>query len=95
MNSPQFFVWIAAVAAVALLDRRSRMVVPVVLVFASMLPFAQYISHYYWVLNVQTTEAVVLQVIRSALMVAGAVLAWWLVVNGRAYRDVSSANTRI
>ena len=95
VNSPQFFTWIAAVASVALLDRRSRMVVPVVLVFASMLPFAQYISHYYWALQVQTTEAVILQVIRSALMIAGAVLAWWFVVNGRAYRDVSSANTRI
>ena len=95
VNSPQFFIWVAAAAAAALLDRRSRMVIPVVLAFASMLPFAQYITDYYWTLQTQTLESVTLQVTRSVLAVASAVLAWWFVVSGKPYRDKSSAKARI
>lgn len=94
VNSPQFFIWVGAVAAVALLDRRSRMAIPIVLAFASMLPFAQYIANYYWALQDQTPESVTLQVMRGLLAVSSAVLAWWFVVSGRPYRETSSPNVR-
>ena len=89
VNSSQFFIWIAGVAAVVLLDRRSRMVIPVALAFLSMLPITQYLGAFYWALQAQTSEAVTLQVIRGLLVLASAVLAWWFVVSGRLYRDDS------
>lgn len=96
VNSAQFFIWIAGVAAVVLLDRRSRMVIPVTLAFLSMLPISQYLGPFYWALQAQTIEAVTLQVVRALLVLASAVLAWWFVVSRRAYRDASSeANERI
>lgn len=96
VNSTQFFIWIAGVSAVALLDRRSRMLVPVMLNFLAMLPVAQYLGPFYWALQAQTLEAVTLQVLRALLVLASAVLAWWFVVSGRAYRDgPSEVNKRI
>lgn len=96
VNSAQFFIWIAGVAAVVLLDRRSRMVIPVALAFVSMLPLSQYLGPFYWALQAQTIEAVTLQVVRGLLVLASAVLAWWFVVSRRAYRDESKeANERI
>ena len=86
--SPEYFVWIAGAASVVLLDRRSRMVIPVVLAFVSMLPITQYLGPFYWALQAQTVEAVSLQVVRGLLVLASALIAWWVVVSGRAYQGV-------
>jgi len=80
VNSSQFFIWVAAVAAVALLDRRSRMLVPIVLAFLSMLPIDEFLGPYFWALQGLTLEAVLLQTVRVVLIVFSALIAWWLVV---------------
>ena len=85
--SPEYFVWIAGAAAVVLLDRRSRMLIPVVLVFLSMLPITQYLGPFYWALQAQTIEAVSLQVVRGLLVLVSALIAWWFVFSGRVYRS--------
>ena len=95
VNSPQFFIWVGAIAAVTLLDERSRMLVPVALMFGSFLPVTQYIGNFYWALQAQTPESVSLQVVRSVLAIASAFLAWWFVVSRKPYRDVNSSKARI
>lgn len=94
VNSSQFFIWVAAIAAVALLNRRSRMVVPVALAFLSMLPIDEYLGPYFWALQGQNPEAVFLQVVRSVLVLASAVLAWYYVVVGRSYDDRETQHVR-
>lgn len=94
VNSSQFFIWVAAIAAVVLLDRRSRMVIPVVLVFLSMLPVSQFLGSFYWALQAQNVEAVTLQSIRGALLLMSALLAWWYVVSGRVYQP-SASNPKV
>jgi hypothetical protein len=86
VNSSQFFVWIAAMAAVVVLDRRSRMVIPIVLAFLSMLPVSQYLGSFYWALQAQNVEAVALQSLRGSLLLVSALVAWWYVVSGRVYQ---------
>lgn len=81
VNSSQFFVWVAGISAVALLSRKSRMVVPIVLIFLSMMPIKEYVGPYFWALQAQNVEAVTLQVMRSVLVVSSALMAWWLVMS--------------
>ena len=95
VNSSQFFIWIAAVASVVLLNRQSRMAIPVLLSLLSMLPVFQYLGPFYWALQAQTPEAVFLQVVRALLVLASALLAWWFVISGRPYCDDSEAKERI
>lgn len=81
VNSSQFFIWVAGLGAVALLVHRSRMLVPLVLAFASMLTVDDYLGPYFWALQGQVREAVAIQVLRALLVLGSAVLAWWLAVS--------------
>ena len=87
VNSSQFFIWLAGVSAVVLLDRRSRMVIPVVLTFLSMFTVKEYLGPFFWALQAQNIEPVLLQTVRASLLASSAVLAWWFVLSGRAYRN--------
>jgi hypothetical protein len=87
VNSSQFFIWVAGISAVTLLDRRSRMVVPIALAFLSMFTIKEYLGPFFWALQAQFIEPVMLQVVRSTLLLASALLAWWFVFSGRAYRE--------
>lgn len=90
VNSSQFFTWVAGVSAVVLLDRRSRMLVPIVLSFLSMFTVKEYLGPFFWALQAQNIEPVSLQILRAALIAVSAVLAWWFVVSGRPYRARNS-----
>lgn len=87
VNSSQFFTWVAGVSAVVLLDRRSRMLIPIAFSFLSMFTVKEYLGPFFWALQAQYIEPVSLQVLRSVLIVSSAVLAWWFVISGRAYRN--------
>lgn len=87
VNSSQFFTWIAGISAVVLLDRRSRMLIPIVLSFLSMFTIKEYLGPFFWALQAQNIEPVSLQILRSVLVVSSAVLAWWFVFSGRLYRS--------
>ena len=69
--SPQFFVWIAGIGAVALLDRRTVMRIPVLLVVGSAV-IAQYVYPLRtgWPLE---GDALAMQVIRVALVIGALV----------------------
>ena len=81
VSSSQFFIWVAAVAAVAMLDRRTKMTVPAVLAFLSVLPIDEYLGPYFWALQGLNVEAVVLQSVRVALVLTSALMSWWLVIS--------------
>ena len=87
VNSSQFFTWVAGVSAVVLLDRRSRMLIPIALSFLSMFTIKEYLGPFFWALQAQNIEPVSLQILRSVLVVSSAVLAWWFVFSGRPYRS--------
>lgn len=87
VNSSQFFVWVAGISAVALLDRRSRMLIPIVLSFLSMFTVKEYLGPFFWALQAQSIEPVSLQILRAVLIASSAALAWWFVFSGRPYRN--------
>ena len=94
VNSSQFFIWIAGVSAVALLNRRSRMVIPIVLAYLSMFTIKEYLGPFFWALQAQNIEPVLLQGIRALLLMSSALIAWWFVVSRRVYRTRKSRFSR-
>jgi hypothetical protein len=78
--SPQFFIWLAGIGAVALLCKKSIMLIPVILVGLSMVPSKEYIGPKYWSLQAIQPIAATLQTLRITLLVLAVCIAFGLII---------------
>jgi hypothetical protein len=76
--SPQYLVWVAAISAVCLLDRRTAMrPVIVMLMPVALLGQVLYPMHYNWLMSDTEVRGLILQSVRIALLVAAAAWGAW------------------